>query len=119
MLESTPSSGNSLKYVSALTVMTARKALNLRKGNFETLLDLLENVLIIFAGNEGDAETLGAETTGATDSVKVRVRVGGEIVVDGQVDTFDIDATAKHVSSHADSLVKLLEFLIALDTIAC
>ena len=49
--------------------------------------------------------------------MKVRVSVAGEIIVDGQVDTLDINTTTEDIGGHADSLVELLELLIALDTV--
>jgi hypothetical protein len=89
---------------------------HLRKSNLETLLNLLENLLVRLAADKGDRKTLGSETTRTTDTVEVRVGIAGEIVVDGQVDTFDIDTTAEDVSSHTDTLVELLELFVALDT---
>jgi hypothetical protein len=49
--------------------------------------------------------------------VKVRVSVSGQIVVDSQVDTFNINTTAEDVGGNADTLVELLEFLVAADTV--
>jgi hypothetical protein len=90
-----------------------------RKSNLEALLNLLENLLIILVADEGDGETLGSETTGTTDTVEVGVGVGGQIVVDSQVDTLDIDTTTEDVSGNTDTLVEFLEFLVALDTASC
>jgi hypothetical protein len=70
----------------------------------------------LLAADEGDTETLGTETTSTTDAVKVRVGIAGKIVVDGKVDTLDIDTTTKDVGSDTDTLVELLELLVALDT---
>ena len=50
--------------------------------------------------------------------MEVRVSIAWKVVVDGQVDTLDIDTTAKDVSGNANTLVELLEFFIALDTIS-
>lgn len=90
-----------------------------RKSNLEALLNLLENLLIILVADEGDGETLGSETTGTTDTVQVGVGIGGQIVVDSQVDTLDIDTTTEDVSGNTDTLVELLEFLVTLDTASC
>jgi hypothetical protein len=49
--------------------------------------------------------------------VEVRVGLGSEIVVDSQVDTFNINTTAENISSYANSLLELLEFLVAADTV--
>ena len=89
----------------------------LRQGNFETLLNLLQNLLILVTADEGDGETLGTETTGTTNTVKVRVSIAGEIVVDGKVDALDIDTTSENVGSDTDTLVEVLEFLVTLDAV--
>lgn len=89
---------------------------NLRKGNLKALLNLLEDLLVILVADEGDRKTLGTETTGTTNTVQVRVGVGGEIVIDGEVDALDINTTAEDISGNTDTLVELLELLVALDT---
>lgn len=49
--------------------------------------------------------------------MKIGVGVGGQVVVNGEVDAFNIDTTAEDVGSNADTLVELLEFLVASDTV--
>ena len=90
---------------------------NLRKSNLETLLDALKNLLVILAAHETDRETLGTETAGTTYTMEVRVGVSWQVVVDGQVDTLDIDSTTEYVGCDTDTLVELLELLVALDTL--
>lgn len=51
--------------------------------------------------------------------MKVRVSLGGQIVVDGQVDTLDINTTTEDICGDADALVELLEFLVPTDTSIC
>lgn len=89
---------------------------NVRKSNFEALLNLAENFLVILAADERNGETLGTETTSTADTVKVGTSIARQIVVDGQVDTLDIDTTAKDVSGNTDTLLELLELLVAADT---
>lgn len=48
--------------------------------------------------------------------MKVGVGVRGKIVVNGQVDTFNVDTTSKHVGGNADTLLEVLESLVALDS---
>jgi hypothetical protein len=48
--------------------------------------------------------------------MQIRVSICRQVVVDGKVDAFDIDATAEDVGCDANSLVELLEFLVAFDT---
>ena len=47
--------------------------------------------------------------------MKVRVSIPRKIVVDGKVDTLDIDTTAEHICGDTDTLVELLELLVSLD----
>jgi len=49
--------------------------------------------------------------------MEVGVSVKWEIVVNGQVDTLDINTTTEDIGGNADALVKLLEFLISLNTV--
>jgi len=49
--------------------------------------------------------------------MQVRVSIRREIVVDGKVDAFDIDTTAKDVGSNTDALVEVLELLVAANTL--
>lgn len=47
--------------------------------------------------------------------MEVGVGVGGEVVVDGQIDALDVDTTAENVGGNTDALVELFEFLVAFD----
>lgn len=49
--------------------------------------------------------------------MEVRVGIGRHIVVDSQVDALDINTTTEHISGDADTLVEVLELLVALDTV--
>jgi hypothetical protein len=86
-------------------------------SDLEALLDGLEDLVILLGADEGDGETLGTKTASTTDAMKVGIGVLWQIVVDGQVDLLDIDTTAEDVSSNADTLVEVLELLVALDTV--
>jgi len=49
--------------------------------------------------------------------VEIRVGIAWKIVVDSQVDTFDIDTTTKDISGNANTLLEVLESLVPLDTV--
>lgn len=89
----------------------------LRKGDFESLLNLLENLLVLLGAHKGDGKTLGTETTGTADTVEVGAGVIGQIVVDCQVDSLNIDTTSEDISGDTDALLELLELLVAADTV--
>jgi hypothetical protein len=83
---------------------------------FESLLDLLEYILIRFVADERDAESLGTESPGTADTVEVGIGVGRQVVVDGEIDAFNINAAPEYVGGNADALVELFELLVAFDT---
>lgn len=90
--------------------------LYLRKGNLEALLDVLEHLLVILGADKRNRQTLGTETTRTTDTVQVGVGISRQVVVDGKVDTLNIDTTSEHVGRNTDTLVEFLELLVAFDT---
>lgn len=51
--------------------MSATRAKDLRKGNFESLFNFLQDLLILLAADKRDGQTLGTETTGTTDTMQV------------------------------------------------
>lgn len=87
-----------------------------RKGDLEALLNLLEHLLVLVGADEGDGKTLGTETASTTDTVQVGASIAGEIIVDGKVDTLNIDTSAEHISGDTDALLELLELLVATNT---
>ena len=48
--------------------------------------------------------------------MEIGVGVARKIVVDGQVDTLNVDTTAEDVGGNTDTLLEVLEGLVALDT---
>lgn len=92
---------------------------NLRKRNLESLLNCLQYLLIGLAADERDRPTPGTETTCTADTMEVGISTIWEIVVDGEIDTLDINTTTKDVCGNADTLVEILELLVALDTVVC
>lgn len=90
----------------------------LGERNLETLLDGLQHSFVLGAANERDTKTLGSEAAGTTDAVEVRVSLVRHVVVDGDVDTFNINTTAEDVSGHANTGLEVLELFVALNTVA-
>ena len=50
--------------------------------------------------------------------MEVGVGVTGKIVVNGQVNPLNIDTTAKNIGGDTDTLLEVLERLVALDTVS-
>jgi hypothetical protein len=115
VLASIPPSGNSL-FVSLAIDHSLDMMQNLRKGNLESLLNCLQNLLISLTAHEGNGKPLGSETTGTTNTMKVRISVAWKVVVDSEVDALDINTTAENIGGNTDTFVELLEFFVALDT---
>lgn len=83
----------------------------------ETLLDLFDSFLVLLRADKRDGQAFGAETASTPDTMEIRVGVGGEIVVDGEVNTLDIDTSSKDVRGHANSLVEFFELFVPLDSV--
>ena len=86
-------------------------------SNLEPLLNRLEHLIILLRANERDRETLGTKTTSTTHTMKVCVSILRQVVVNGQVDLLNINTTAKNISRDTDTLVEVLELLVAFDAI--
>ena len=65
------------------------------------LLDLTQHVLLT-RGDEQDCGTFTTCTAGTTDAVHVGLGVVGDVVVDDQGDTLNVQATRSHVGCHED-----------------
>lgn len=48
--------------------------------------------------------------------MKVGIGISWQIVVDGKIDSLDIDTSTEDISSDTDSFVELLEFLVSFDS---
>ena len=90
--------------------------MNLRHLDLESLLDSLQNLLVLLSADEGDGKTLGAESTSTTHTMQVRVGISRHVVVDGKIDTFNINTTAENIGGDTDTLFEFLELLVPFDT---
>jgi hypothetical protein len=105
----------------------------LRNGDLEAGLDRRHNLLIALRRLEGDGETLGAETAGATkvhasakelnievegipDTVEITVCISRRVIVDNDIDTLHIDTTTENICRNENALLKCLERSITIDT---
>ena len=89
----------------------------LRDGDLEARLDVLEGLGVLVVGDEGDGEALGAEAAGAADAVQVGVAHLGHVVVDDDVDALDVDAAAPDVRRDEDTVLEVLEGLVERDAL--
>lgn len=72
--------------------------------------------MVLVGADERDGQSLGTESSSTTDTVQVGAGIVGQVVVDGEVDTLNINTSSKDIGSNADSLLELLELLVATNT---
>ena len=75
-------------------------------------LDLGQDFLVVLIGDETDAQTLGVEATSSADSVKVLISLFRHVVVNDDVDLFDVNASTQQISTDHDSVLALSEALV-------
>merc|ERR1711935_642856 len=81
--------------------------------HLEAILHNLQHGFVLFCGHEAQSQPLGSKAASAADAVQVRVTIIWHVVVDDNVDTLNIDTTAEQVGADHDTLLKLLELLVA------
>ena len=89
--------------------------MDLRKGDFESLLNFFQHLFVFLTADERNRETFGTKSACTTDPVQVRIGVGWKIIIDRQIYTLDINTTSKDIRGNADTLVEFLEFLVSFD----
>lgn len=82
----------------------------------EVRLHFRQHLLVRSGAYKGDREALGSEPSGPGNPVKVQLGIGGHVVVDHDVDAFDVDPPSDQVSGHHDAGLEFLEFLVGLDS---
>lgn len=110
-----PSSNN-------LVVLHVRLGINsplwkLRQLRLEPLPNRLKHLLVSLVAYETDTQPLSPESARTSNTVQVAVCIRWKVVIDGEVDFFNIDTTTENVSGNTDTLLEILEFLVAFDTI--
>mmetsp|Transcript_13391 Transcript_13391/g.34351 ORF Transcript_13391/g.34351 Transcript_13391/m.34351 type:complete len:264 (-) Transcript_13391:1108-1899(-) len=91
----------------------------------EPLLHLVEHLGVLLRGHEGDAKTLGPKAASTPHPVKIRVGAiamllvcDRHVIVDHNVDTLNVNATAHQVGGNQDALLALLELLVPLNALS-
>jgi hypothetical protein len=70
----------------------------------------------LVGADERDGQTLGTESSSTTHSVQVGAGIVGQIIIDRQVNTLDINTSSENIGGNTDSLLELLELLVTTDT---
>jgi len=86
-------------------------------AHLESALDLLKDFRVVLSTHKTDGETLGTESTSSSDSMQVGIRVLRHVVVEHDVDSLDIDTSAKQVGGHEDSSLKVFELAVPFESL--
>ena len=89
----------------------------LRDVHFESVLNFVEDLGVSLVRYEGDSETLGSKPPGSGNSVEVGVGILGHVVVEDNVDSLNVHATTEEVGGDEDSLLEILELLVARESL--
>merc|ERR1711931_215433 len=81
-------------------------------GYFESFLNRLENLVIFIIGNERDSQTLGTKSTSSGDTMKICVRIFRHIIIEDDVDSFNIHTTTKQIGGNQNTALEIFKFLI-------
>jgi len=79
-------------------------------------LDLLQDLVVLVITAETDGQTFGTESSGSGHSVQVSIRVFWHIVVEHDVDSFDIDTSSEKISGDQNSSLKVLEERVSFES---
>ena len=74
--------------------------------------------MLVLLSNEVDSKTKMPETTRTTDSVKISLRILGEIKVYHNVNRLNVDSTSEQVSAHEAAGLTVLKIMVDTVTIA-
>ena len=78
---------------------------------------LVQNLLILFGADEGDGQTFGTKSSRASDSMQVRIRVFGHVIIEHDVDLLNVDTSAKDLGGDQDTVLEGLESFVDLDSV--
>ena len=79
-------------------------------------MNTVENFSIFRRRDERDGQTLGTEATSTADTMEVSFGAFGHIVVDDNVNSFDVNTATEEVGGDEDAEVEVLEALEALNS---
>ena len=80
-----------------------------RNIHFKSSLHLIQVFLVRFTANKRNRNTFGTETTRTTDTVQELISVVGEVIVDHNVHSLNINTTAKQIRRDQDTSFEVLE----------
>ena len=63
--------------------------------NLESLLYIVQNLLVFLRRNKGDGQTLGTVPTCSADTMQVLICLGWHIIVDYDIDFFNVNSSSK------------------------
>jgi len=88
-----------------------------RNINFKSTLHLFQYPLICFTWNEWYCNTFGSKTPCTSNAMEKLVAVIRKVIVDNNIDPFNINTTPKQISCDQDSGIEFLEWLLFCDAL--
>lgn len=85
----------------------------LRDVDVKPVLHFIQGFCILLIRDKCHCQPLGAEASSSSNPVQVGVRVFRHIIVKNYVDPLNVHPSSKQVCGHKDSLLEVLELLIA------
>lgn len=73
--------------------------------------------MIRLAAHERDTQSFRPEATGTTDTVEIGIGVGRKVVINGEVDALNVNATTEDIGGNANPLVEFFELFVTFDTV--
>jgi len=81
-------------------------------ADLESALNLFKDFGVVFGADETDGKTFGTESTGSGYSMEVSIRILWHIVVENDVNSFNIDTSSEKIGGDQNSSLKVLELAV-------
>jgi hypothetical protein len=86
-------------------------------ADFESALNLFKDFGVVFGADETDGKTFGTESTGSGYSMEISIRILWHIVVENDVNSFDIDTSSEKIGGDQNSSLKVFELAVPLQSL--
>ena len=91
-----------------LTPLDVRRQIDLvgqfRDVDLEPVLNVIQGLGVGLVGHEGDGQPLGSKTSSSGHAMKIGICVLGHVVIEHDVDPFDVHASTKQVGGNQNTL---------------
>lgn len=88
----------------------------LRDVHVESVLHVVQSLRVCLIADERDGQSFGSESSGASNTMQVSVRVFRHVVVEDDVHTLNVHSTTEQVGGNQNTLVEVFELLVTRQT---